>query len=68
LLHRYSAGGDRGWLERARLLGERAVAAADPLHPRAHGLFKGEVGVALLAADLARPGDARFPLFEPEPA
>ena len=33
-------------------------------HP--HSLYKGELGLVLLLADLERPGEARLPLFEPD--
>ncbi len=66
LLHLYRRSGERRWLDRARALGARAASAADALHPRAHSLFKGELGISLLAAELERPEEARFPLFEAE--
>lgn len=53
------------WLERARHLAERAAAsiaaAGSP-----DSLYKGEVGVALLAVELERPEEAAFPFFGDE--
>ena len=58
-------GGGREWLERARALAGRAAAeiraAAAPF-----GLYRGDVGVAALVADLARPEGAAHPLFGDE--
>jgi serine/threonine-protein kinase len=58
--------GGRAWLDRSIALAERAARAVrrDPL--RRDSLYKGEVGVAVLAADLARPDWAAMPLFESE--
>jgi hypothetical protein len=58
--------GSAAWLERARQLGERA--AGDIAHETStpDSLFKGELGVAALAADLQRPDTAAFPFFEDE--
>ncbi len=58
--------GGAAWLDRSIALGERAARAVrrDPL--RRDSLYKGEVGVAVLAADLERPGWAAMPLFERE--
>jgi eukaryotic-like serine/threonine-protein kinase len=62
--HRHS--GDRDWLLRAMEAADSAVANVDPSDPDAHSLFKGSVGVAVLAAELERPEMARMPLFEHE--
>jgi hypothetical protein len=67
LLAMYRHTGVEDWLLRARQLGEEAALA---LHRAtalpANSLFKGDTGVALLAADLAEPGFACLPLFESE--
>jgi hypothetical protein len=34
-------------------------------HPR-HSLYKGDLGLALLIADLDQPGAAAMPMFAPE--
>ncbi len=60
-LHRHT--GERGWLDAAR---EQGTAAAEALGGRdliRGSLFKGEVGVAVLAADLANPELAAMPVF-----
>jgi serine/threonine-protein kinase len=58
--------GDRQWLTRAVETADHAASTADPADPDAHSLFKGSVGVALLAAEMERPEMARMPLFEHE--
>jgi eukaryotic-like serine/threonine-protein kinase len=64
-LHRH--GGGPEWLERARILTERAAVAVDREGGGTPGsLYKGAAGVAVLAADLARPEGAAFPFFEEE--
>jgi eukaryotic-like serine/threonine-protein kinase len=50
-------------------LAERAVRVAPQLrtsdHPR-HSLYKGELGLALLIADLDKPQSAAMPMFGSE--
>lgn len=70
LLNFYKHTGKNVWLERARELASRAAAwnsenyTAYQLAPES--LYKGEMGVAVLAADLCAPQDACMPFFEPE--
>jgi serine/threonine-protein kinase len=54
------------WLERARDLGERAAEIIVRVSEIADSLYKGEIGVAALAADLARPEAAAQPFFGDE--
>ena len=69
LLDLYQAGAGAEWLDRARILADRAAAtsaaaATDP--PEAsqpHSLYRGQLGIAVLAADLERPDYAAMPLF-----
>jgi serine/threonine-protein kinase len=56
-------GGEHAWLARAERLADRAAAGVRRESKRRDGLYQGEVGVALLAADLDAPDDARMPLF-----
>ncbi|HEX6653420.1 MAG TPA: lanthionine synthetase LanC family protein [Thermoleophilaceae bacterium] len=63
-LHREA--GDRHWLARARSLADRAVTSVRADSMRRDSLYKGEVGVALLAADLETPEYACMPMFEAE--
>ena len=60
---------DPVWLHRAEALAERAVAVAPQMqtaeHPR-HSLYKGELGLALLIADLDHPSAATMPMFGQE--
>ena len=61
--------GERIWLDRARDLAWRAARVAPAESRRddpAHSLYKGDLGLVLLLADLEQPEAARLPLFEPE--
>lgn len=70
LLNFYKHTGERVWLERARELASRAAEwnsenyTAFKLAPES--LYKGEMGVAVLAAELPAPQTACMPFFEPE--
>lgn len=75
LLRWYRRSRDAVWLTRARELANLGVIAAGEMHGRApaegnywhpESLYKGDVGVAALAADLDRPEYARMPMFECE--
>jgi hypothetical protein len=63
-LHRH--GGGPEWLARARDLADRAVRAVEHGSESPDSLYKGRIGVAVLAADLARPEGAVMPFFEEE--
>jgi eukaryotic-like serine/threonine-protein kinase len=69
-LNEYRATGDERWLRLAQRLAERGATseavAGDA--PTPLSLYKGQVGLALLALELARPELAMMPLFEFEPA
>ena len=56
--------GDQIWLDRAHELAEHAAKAIRKRQLRRNSLYRGEVGVCLLAADLNDPYQARMPLFE----
>jgi serine/threonine-protein kinase len=66
LLSMYRHSGEELWLAHARRLGERAVAEIRRDALRRDSLYKGEVGVALLVADLEQPERSCMPLFESE--
>lgn len=72
LLELYRATGDADWRDRAIDAAVRAVDHAGELRsgPDArfadHGLYRGELGIALLCADLERPEGAAMPLFADE--
>jgi serine/threonine-protein kinase len=66
LLEFYKRAGGDLWLLRARELAERAAAAIERTAEAPDSLWKGAVGVAVLAADLARPEEAVFPFFGEE--
>lgn len=63
-MHRHT--GDTGWLARARALGQRAVERIRTEPMRRDSLYKGEIGVALLVAELDAVQPAGLPLYEPE--
>jgi serine/threonine-protein kinase len=66
LLELYRHTNEPSWLARAHMLAERAIAIAPQFrtadHPR-HSLYKGELGLALLLADLEQPKTAVMPIF-----
>jgi serine/threonine-protein kinase len=75
LMNFYRHTGENGWLSRARDLARSAVAAREEssspsayeeLLLRPESLYKGELGIAVLAADLDGPEQASMPLFELE--
>lgn len=65
LLNFYRHTGDSLWLDRARTLGERAAKNAGMPTDYPRSLFKGEFGLAVLAADLKAPMEAVMPFVEP---
>jgi len=64
LLDFYRHTGNAEWLHRARELAEHSAANAVATAQVANTLYQGELGVAVLVADLARPEQARMPAFE----
>lgn len=66
LLKLYKHTGDATWLSRAEELAERAAGVVSSNPDLVNSLYKGEVGVAALIADLADPGGACMPFFEGE--
>jgi predicted Ser/Thr protein kinase len=54
------------WLARARELVQRAAADLSWAAESPDSLYRGELGLAVLAADLARPEGAAMPFFEDE--
>jgi len=63
LLNLYRHTGEREWLGRAKLLANHAAANLDGCLRR-HSLWKGDLGAAVLIADLDAPESAAMPLFE----
>lgn len=60
-LYRFT--GDEGWLENARrLAGAAASADAGPWYPQ-HSVWRGDVGTALLLAELDDPASAAMPFY-----
>lgn len=66
LLNLYKYSGEVQWLHRGQELAVRAADVVQKVALRRDGLYKGEVGVAVLAADLSRPQEACMPFFEGE--
>jgi serine/threonine-protein kinase len=64
LLGLYKHTGERAWLSRARQLANHAASVAEATSLRTNALWRGELGVAVLVADLASPENARMPFFE----
>jgi serine/threonine-protein kinase len=64
LLRYFRRDGGQIWLDRANQLADHAAQAIRQHHLRKYSLYRGEVGVCLLAADLGAPDEARMPLFE----
>jgi len=66
LLNLWKHGGGEAWLTRARDLANQAALSIERAAEAPDSLYKGVVGVAVLAADLARPEGAVLPFFEEE--
>lgn len=66
LLNLWRHGGGEEWLRRARALAGRAAREIGRSPEPPDSLYKGEVGVAVLAADLGKPEAAAMPFFEAE--
>jgi uncharacterized protein YyaL (SSP411 family) len=75
LLNLYKHTEDKAWLYRAQSLAQRAARSIIEMPPgtayqelltRAESLYKGELGLAVLAAELENPLLAAMPFFERE--
>jgi eukaryotic-like serine/threonine-protein kinase len=64
LLNLARATGDERWRGRAHALAARGVRHGKTHGEHPHSLYKGQLGLAALAADLERPDEARMPFFE----
>jgi eukaryotic-like serine/threonine-protein kinase len=67
MLDLYRHTGDGLWVDRARGLADRAATLIREWSLHRDSLYKGEIGVALLAADLDEPERSCMPLFDKEP-
>ena len=65
LLNFYRHTNETLWLDRARDLALRAARVGNIPEEYRHSLYKGEFGLAVLAADLEEPNEATMPFFEP---
>jgi serine/threonine-protein kinase len=54
------------WLKRAKILGYKSERLAKSSHHLPNSLYKGEIGIALLLADLDNPNEACMPMFGSE--
>lgn len=66
LLRLHGSTGESVWLARARVMAERAAASPGLTSNRLNSLFHGDLGIALLVADLAAPEFACMPFFDSE--
>ena len=66
LLNLFKQTGETAWLERARTLADRAAEVGPTPDLPAYSLYKGTLGMAVLAADLKHPSGAAMPFFEEE--
>lgn len=66
LATQYTHTGDQVWLARARLLADRAAERILDHPYRRDSLYKGDIGVALLADELTAAAPAGLPLFASE--
>ncbi len=64
LLRLFRQSSDRIWLHRAHELADHATHAIHTRQLRKNSLYRGELGVCLLTAELCSPDRARMPLFE----
>ena len=64
LLNLYRHTGEGIWLERARALARRAAQGGTTPDRYPHSLYKGDFGLAVLAADLEQPAESAMPFFE----
>jgi serine/threonine-protein kinase len=67
MLNLYRQTGDGLWLQRAHDLANKAVTFIEQWSLQRDSLYKGEIGVALLIAELERPELSCMPLFDMEP-
>lgn len=66
LLNVYRATGESEWLRRAHHLANKAAVGIRGRHLPVDSLYKGEVAIAVLAADLSKPEWSSMPFFEEE--
>jgi hypothetical protein len=62
----YKHTGEQAWLSRARDLTNKAAIHIRESGKTPNSLYRGEVGVALLAAEIEKPEWAAMPFFEEE--
>ena len=67
MLNLYRQTGDGIWLRRAQDLADKAVPLIEQWSLQRDSLYKGEIGVALLIADMEQPELSCTPLFDKEP-
>ena len=68
-LNLYKHSGEQRWLHQARILTQKASEAGNGFHSLRweglpHSLYKGDVGVAILVAEMEKPEIAAMPFFE----
>ena len=68
-LNLYRHSGEQRWLRQARILAQKASEAGNGFHALRweglpHSLYKGDIGVAVLVAEMEKPETAAMPFFE----
>ena len=63
LLRLYQVSQEVEWLHRARILANRSASANRETEPSRYSLYRGDLGLAVLAADLESVGQAAMPFF-----
>lgn len=64
LLNLFHHTSDRQWLDRARVLMHRGAGEGGEENPFENSLYKGDMGIALLVAEMEDPEHAVMPMFE----
>jgi aminoglycoside phosphotransferase (APT) family kinase protein len=64
LLNLYRATSDTSWLVKARQIAARTLRNSHSAALRANSLYKGDVGLGVLFAEIGQPEYARMPVFE----
>ena len=64
LLRLFRQSGNRVWLHRAQELADHSMQAIGTRQLRKNSLYRGELGVCLLALEICNPDRAHMPLFE----
>jgi eukaryotic-like serine/threonine-protein kinase len=64
LLELYKYTNNKKWLRRAKVLGSISKKLTPSYHHTSNSLYRGDIGIALLLADLNNPRNSCMPMFE----